>query len=214
MSCRMLRIRAYRLKRHKLTRLLRDARDRTVALLRSGPGRRPSRARRPPRRGPVSYDRATPGSETITIGSGYGDDQLGAERRRARAHRLPARRATPPPIRARPGSADYTVLNRIVPTDATRAIELNGSVLSQASTAARPAATSGSTAPAGSSSARSAVFDVGGLLLSTIDLPSGFIDEHQRLLGALLDTGAGRVGSIQILTGAQINALSRTAMSR
>ena len=47
------------------------------------------------------------------------------------------------------GLTGYTVLNRILPSDVTRAIELKARVLGKL-TAARRAATSGSTAPAGS----------------------------------------------------------------
>lgn len=52
------------------------------------------------------------------------------------------------------GLTDYTVLNRIVPTDPNRAIALNGTILSTLEGEARRAAGSGSTARAGSLSVR------------------------------------------------------------
>ncbi|MCJ8155893.1 hypothetical protein [Sphingomonas sp. LaA6.9] len=73
---------------------------------------------------------------------------------------------------------DFTVLNRIVPTDVTRGIALNGAVLSS---------TSGSVpnsvgnvwfySPGGIAIGASATFDVGSLLLSTLDVADAdFLD--------------------------------------
>src|SRR5690348_3051921 len=81
--------------------------------------------------GTVSYSRGAPGTETITIGSSTAtinwapSDTQGA----GNVVFLPAGNSAT--YQGRSGLGGFTVLNRIVPTDATRAIELNGTVLSK-----------------------------------------------------------------------------------
>src|SRR5690349_13737324 len=76
--------------------------------------------------GTVSYARSTAGSETITVGSGTATinwaptDTQGT----GNINFLPfGNTAT---YQGAPGLAAFTALNRIVPTDTTRTIELNG----------------------------------------------------------------------------------------
>ena len=81
--------------------------------------------------GTVTYDRSTPGSETITVGTASAivnwapTDTSGT----GNIVFLPAGNTAT--YQGGPGLADFTVLNRIVPTDATRTIELDGTVLSK-----------------------------------------------------------------------------------
>ena len=55
--------------------------------------------------------------------------------------------------------------------------------------------------------ARTPVFDVGGLLLSSVDLPGGFSTTTSGFSASFSKTQTG-AGAIQILPGAQINARS------
>ena len=123
--------------------------------------------------GTVSYDRATPGTETITIGSNTAtinwtpSDAQGT----GNINFLPVGNSAT--YLGGAALTDFTVLNRILPTDVTRTIELNGSVLSKLSNGS----TGGNVwfySPGGIVIGSGAVFDVGGLLLSSIDLPNGF----------------------------------------
>ena len=107
------------------------------------------------------------------------------------------------------GITDYTVLNRIVPGDPGRAIELNGTVIA---TLQGTATTGGNVwfySPGGIVVGANAVFDVGGLLLSTVDLTS-FSNSASGFTADFAMTQQS-AGSIQILNGAQINALQQNS---
>lgn len=103
-------------------------------------------------------------------------------------------------------TADYTVLNRIVPNDPTRPIIFNGSVISQLTDGASTAV-GGHVwfySPGGIVIGSTAVFDVGGLLLTTADLPNGFGANSSSFSAFFSAPSAG--SAIQVLNGAQINA--------
>jgi filamentous hemagglutinin family protein len=109
------------------------------------------------------------------------------------------------------GLTDYTVLNRIVPTDATRAISLDGQVIS---TLQDTGATGGRVwfySPGGIVIGATAVFDVGSLLLTTNSPSTGGSGRNISAIGtdfSLTFTGpASSTSKIQIMPGAQINAL-------
>jgi len=156
--------------------------------------------------GTVAYDRATPGIETLTINSPTAtinwapNDVQGA----GNINFLPTGNSAT--YRGGAELTDFTVLNRIVPTDVTRRIELNGTVLSQLA----GGATGGNVwfySPGGIVIGASAVFDVGGLLLSSIDVPNGFT-ASTNAFSAVFSKSVPTAGSIQIASGAQINARS------
>ena len=156
--------------------------------------------------GSVTFDRATPGSETVTINSSTATinwaptDAQGT----GTIAFLPAGNIAT--YQGATGLADFTVLNRIVPTDATRSIQFDGSVFSKLA----GGATGGNVwfySPGGIVVGANAVFDVGGLLLSSIDLPNGFTTSSNGFAATFSKTQAG-AGSIQIMPGAQINARS------
>ncbi|MEO6224719.1 MAG: hypothetical protein ABIO80_02545 [Sphingomicrobium sp.] len=150
--------------------------------------------------GTVSYNRATPGVETITVGSPLASinwspsDTDGT----GRIDFLPyGNTAT-----YQGTGSDYTVLNRIVPTDPSRAIELNGSVLSKIA----GGATGGKVwfySPGGIVVGANATFDVGGLLLSSLDVTS-----FDASGGTFAAAGGSTPGTVRIETGAQISALA------
>ena len=106
------------------------------------------------------------------------------------------------------GVTDYTVLNRIIP-DGSQPIALNGHVVS---TLQGTATTGGNVwfySPNGILIGSSAVFDVGGLLLTTNDVtsfgvkPDGFT--------ATFSGPASWAPRIQVMDGAQINALQQNS---
>src|SRR5204863_3617520 len=154
--------------------------------------------------GTATFSRATPGTETVTVGSASATvnwtptDAQGT----GNINFLPAGNTAT--FQGADGLANFTILNRIVPTDTTRAIELNGSVLSKLA----GGATGGNVwfySPGGISVGATAVFDVGGLLLTSIDLPNGFTTTTDGF-SATFSKSATNAGSIKILSGAQINA--------
>src|SRR6478672_11138787 len=154
--------------------------------------------------GTISYDRATPGSETVTVGSSTAtinwspSDAQGT----GNINFLPSGNSAT--YKGAAGLTDFTVLNRIVPTDVTRKIALNGSVLSKLS----DDTTGGNVwfySPGGILIGSGAVIDVGGLLLSSIDLPNSFTTSTSGFNASFSKT-ATNAGKIQILGGAQINA--------
>src|SRR5579872_307337 len=156
--------------------------------------------------GTIAYSRSTPGSETVTVGSSTAtinwapSDTQGT----GNVNFLPAGNTAT--YQGASGLTDFTVLNRIVPTDATRAIALNGSVLSKLD----GGATGGNVwfySPGGIVVGSNATFDVGGLLLSTVDLPNGFTTSAGAFNASFSMTAAS-AGPIQILSGATINARS------
>ncbi|HKP35179.1 MAG TPA: hypothetical protein VJT70_10430, partial [Sphingomicrobium sp.] len=154
--------------------------------------------------GTVDYARATPGSETITIGSSTAtinwvpSDVEGV----GNINFLPVGNTAT--YQGTTGLSDFTVLNRIVPTNTSRTIELNGTVLSKLS----GGAIGGNVwfySPGGIVIGAQAVFDVGGLLLSSIDLPNGFSTTASSFTASFTKT-ANNAGNVRILAGAQINA--------
>jgi filamentous hemagglutinin family protein len=156
--------------------------------------------------GTVGYARSTPGSETITVGSSTAtinwapSDTQGT----GNINFLPLGNAAT--YQGSSGLADFTVLNRIVPTDVTRTIELNGTVLGKLD----GGATGGNVwfySPGGILIGSQAVFDVGGLLLSTLDVPGGVSTGTGSFTATFSKTEA-TAGSIKVLSGAQINARS------
>ena len=156
--------------------------------------------------GTVSYDRATPGSETINVGSSTAtinwapSDVQGT----GNINFLPL--GTTATYQGGAGLTDFTVLNRIVPSVTTRPVELNGTVLSKLP----GGATGGNVwfySPGGILVGSKAVFDVGGLLLSSIDLPNSFSTNSTGFSATFSKTETG-AGPIQVLPGAQIDARS------
>src|SRR5205085_731481 len=126
-----------------------------------------------PAAGTVTFDRSTPGSETVTVGSSTAtinwtpsDNQnLG------NINFLPS--GSSATFKGAANLTDFTVLNRIVPSDVTRKIELNGTILGKLS----DNSTGGNVwfySPGGILVGSGAVIDVGRVLLSSIDLPNGF----------------------------------------
>jgi len=154
--------------------------------------------------GTVSYSRQTPGSETITIGSNTAtinwapSDVQGA----GNVNFLPAGNTAT--YLGGANLTDFTVLNRIVPTDVSRTIEFNGTVLSKLATGG----TGGNIwfySPGGILVGSQASFDVGGLLLTSIDLPNGFTTGTNSFSTSFSKTQTN-AGSVTIAEGAQINA--------
>ena len=109
-----------------------------------------------------------------------------------------------------PGGPAFTILNRIVPADATRPIAFNGSVVSQLQNAAGAAARGGTIwfySPGGIVVGDGAVFDVGNLLLTTGD-PTGGTGTIGSTTGFGLNSTADGGGIVNILSGATINAVN------
>jgi filamentous hemagglutinin family protein len=105
-----------------------------------------------------------------------------------------------------PSVGDYTVLNRIVPVDASRPIALNGHVIS---TLQGTSATGGKVwfySPGGLVIGASAVFDVGGLLLTANDV-SGLSAGSGNSFSAHFASAPGSTSSVQVQKGATINAV-------
>ena len=102
------------------------------------------------------------------------------------------------------GLTDYTVLNRIVPNDPTRSVLLDGSIVS---TLEGTSSTGGNIwfySPGGILVGSNALIDVGGLLLTTADLPNGF-GANATSFSAFF-SAPNSSSSIQIAQGAQVNA--------
>ncbi|HWJ38917.1 MAG TPA: hypothetical protein VNR86_09190, partial [Sphingomicrobium sp.] len=156
--------------------------------------------------GTVSYARSTPGSETVTIGSSTAtinwtpDSTQGT----GNVNFLPSGNTAT--FQAAQGVTGFTVLNRVLPSTATQPIELNGTVLGKLA----DNTTGGNVwfySPGGIIVGQNAVIDVGGLLLSTIDLPGSFTTSASGFSASFSKTQS-TAGSIQIKPGAQINARS------
>src|SRR5205814_10495674 len=99
------------------------------------------------------------------------------------------------------GIADYTVLNHIDPTDATRAISVNESVIS---TLQGTSATGGKIwfySPGGIVIGATAVFDVGSLLLTTNDVSN--LSASANGFSAMFTGPGSSPSQIQIIDGAQ-----------
>lgn len=103
-------------------------------------------------------------------------------------------------------TSDYTVLNKIVPVDPTRPIQFDGTVLSKL-TDGTNTVTGGHVwfySPGGILLGSTAIFDVGSLLLTTADLPNGFVADSTSF--SAFFSAPSSTSAIQILGGAQINA--------
>ncbi len=154
--------------------------------------------------GTISYDRATPGAETVNVGSATATINWAPSDANGSGNINFLPNGNTATYQGAAGLATFTVLNRIVPTDVTRKIELNGSVLSKLS----DATTGGNVwfySPGGILVGAGAVIDVGGLLLSSIDLPNGFTPSSSGFTATFSKTQPN-AGSIQVLSGAHINA--------
>ncbi|HEV2569566.1 hypothetical protein [Sphingomonas sp.] len=104
------------------------------------------------------------------------------------------------------GLSGFTVLNRIVPADPSRAVQFNGTVKSLVGSASP--VTGGSVwfySPGGVILGNGAVFDVGSLLLSTGD-PTGGTGTISSTSTFILESAAGSNAAITIQQGAQIKA--------
>ena len=107
------------------------------------------------------------------------------------------------------GVLDYTVLNRIVPTDPNRAIELNGNILSTLEGGSTTGGRIWFYSPGGILVGSGAIIDVGSLLLTTADPGAGWALTST---GFDLFTGPAQAGSnVSIASTAQI---SRAASRR
>ncbi|MEO5972034.1 MAG: hypothetical protein ABIP91_01540, partial [Sphingomicrobium sp.] len=104
-------------------------------------------------------------------------------------------------------TADFTVLNRIIPTDLSRPVAFNGTVISQLQDLSQNVSPGGSVwfySPGGIVVGSTAVFDVGSLLLTTNDVTS-FSTSAGGFTGRFLATPAS-TSAITVAPGAQINA--------
>src|SRR5436190_11983156 len=154
--------------------------------------------------GTVSYDRATPGSETITVGSTTATVNWTPSDSQGTGNVVFLPVGNTATYQGASGIPNFTILNRIVPSDPTRTVELDGSVFSKLA----GGAAGGNVwfySPGGILIGSKAVFDVGGLLLSSVDLPNGFSITASGFTAAFSKSAAA-AGSIKILSGAQINA--------
>jgi filamentous hemagglutinin family protein len=109
-----------------------------------------------------------------------------------------------------PGVADYTVLNRIVPTDPTRAIGVNGTIRSFLEGTSSTGGNIWFYSPGGIVVGATAVVDVGGLLLTTADPIRGW-SAGSTGFSASLAAPSGSTSAIQVLDGARINALQQNS---
>ena len=150
-----------------------------------------------------SVSRVTPTSttETLTIGSNTATINWSPTNQQGTGtiNFLPAGNIAT--FTSAPGITDYTVLNRIVPTDAARGISLNGHVISTLQGTSTTGGRIWFYSPGGIVIGSTAVFDVGSLLLTTNDLV-GAEGPFVRFRGA-----TGSTSKIQVQSGAQINAL-------
>ena len=117
--------------------------------------------------GTIGYNRGTPGIETVTVGSAtatidWSPDNSGS----GNIIFLPSGNIAT--FQGDTGLTDYTVLNRVVPTDPSRMIQFDGKVLSKIA----GGATGGKVwfySPGGIVVGATAQFDVGGLLLTSLN---------------------------------------------
>jgi filamentous hemagglutinin family protein len=163
--------------------------------------------------GTVTYDRGSVGSETITVGSANATinwspyDTTGTGPIDFLPQGYVATFINDPNL-----TSDYTVLNRIVPTDPSRTIVINGQIFSQITDGIN-ASTGGHVwfySPGGILIGAQAVIDVGALLLTTADLPNGFTAGSNGF-SAYFSAPSGSTSAIHILDGAQINALQQNS---
>lgn len=107
------------------------------------------------------------------------------------------------------GVTDYTVLNRIIPTDPSRAVALNGHVIS---TLQGTDAVGGKVwfySPGGLAIGATAVFDVGGLLLTANDVTN--FGANSAGFGGTFTAPASSTSKVTIADGARINALQQNS---
>jgi filamentous hemagglutinin family protein len=109
-----------------------------------------------------------------------------------------------------PGVTFYTVLNRIVPTDPSRSILLDGSVISTLEGTSTVGGNVWFYSPGGIIIGSNAMFDVGGLLLTTADLPNGFTADGNGF-SASFSAPSDSLSAVQIMPGAEINALQQNS---
>ena len=107
------------------------------------------------------------------------------------------------------GGGDYTVLNRIIP-DGAFPIELNGKVLSFLSDQSTTGGNIWFYSPNGILIGASAVFNVGGLLLTTADPGSNWSTSANGFTATMGQANDGT--KIRVLSGAQITANNYVAM--
>jgi hypothetical protein len=106
------------------------------------------------------------------------------------------------------GGSNFTVLNRIVPSDPTRPIAFNGDVTSQLHPAAGVTVRGGSVwfySPGGIILGDGSAFDVGSLLLTTID-PTTSLAAPGGVTNLSLNSTGNPNGLVTVLSGATINA--------
>src|SRR6476661_7677514 len=195
---------AYRLKRHKL--LISCA---TLAI--AAAALTPTRARAQAFQGTpttsagtITFDRATAGIETINVGSTTATINWAPTDVQGTGNINFLPQGSTATYQGAAGLNGFTVLNRIVPSDTTRMIELNGTILSKLD----GGATGGNVwfySPGGILVGQNAVIDVGSILLTSVDLPNGFTTSNSGFTASFSKT-ANNAGKIQILSGAQINA--------
>ena len=155
-----------------------------------------------PGSGSVGFDRLTPGQETITIGGPTAtidwapSDTDGA----GTINFLPSGNT----VTFTSGLGGYTVLNRVVPTDPTRQIGLNGKIQSFINDGAATGGNIWFYSPGGIVVGATATFDVGGLLLTSLAPTLDFTSSSGSFVAG--DTAPG---NIEIQQGAKINALEQ-----
>ena len=160
--------------------------------------------------GSVDYSRGA-GTETITISSPTASiDWSPYDNQTANANPIDflptANTAT---FTSSTGLLDYTVLNRIIPLDPSRAIELNGKIFSTLEGGATKGGRIWFYSPGGILIGSSAVIDVGSLLLTTADPGSNWSLTAD---GFTLTTGTATSSSrIAIADGAQLKALQQNS---
>ena len=104
-------------------------------------------------------------------------------------------------------TSTFTVLNRILPLDPSRPIALNGHLISQLQDLSQNVTTGGNVwfySPGGIVVGSSAVFDVGGILLSAND-PINFATSASGFSGQFVSSPSS-TAMVQVQSGAQINA--------
>ncbi|HTD76694.1 MAG TPA: hypothetical protein VK898_03585, partial [Chloroflexota bacterium] len=197
---------AYRLKRHKLLLSCATVAIATAALAPQRASAQAFQGAPTTTAGTATFSRSTPGVETVTVGTSTATINWAPSDTQGIGHVNFLPEGNIATYQGAPGVTDFTVLNRIVPTNAARAIELNGSVLSKLD----GGATGGNVwfySAGGILVGSKAVFDVGGLLLTSVDLPSGFSTTSTGFTAGFSKTQEG-AGAIQIMAGATINARS------
>lgn len=162
--------------------------------------------------GSVTIDRNTPNLDVVTVGSNQSIvDWTPTDTATGGGLNNPIN-FLPPGAQVIYGNnsavTDYTILNRIVPVDPARPIAFNGTVTSQLTDALGATATGGSVwfySPGGIIVGDGAVFDIGSLLLTTLD-PA--VDGGGNFLtGGAFSLQQATPGSIvNVLSNAAINA--------